>query len=240
MRAGVVLLDQYQRGLLVNIAALTLHRKGLLGQQPHRFAPAVASLLPTGDAPLGELQVHLGDADDTWVGELAAIGQRGKGLQAQIKPRRVPGERQGSARHLGTSAPRRRRSPRSAHHPAGALERVTVLGVPSKGRDQRTATRPILERTRQPLSSCAPLPYSLQVKRWKRSRPCKRGHPAWSPRGSRWKNACEVLSRRANTSCSTWRWIAASSGNAACRAVNSASCWLARDGDVAALPGGDA
>ncbi len=44
-------------------------------------------------------------------------------------------------------------------HPLPAI--VTVLGVPSIGRDQRTAIRPILERTRKPLSSVAPLPNCL-------------------------------------------------------------------------------
>ena len=40
-------------------------------------------------------------------------------------------------------------------------EIVTVLGVPAIRRDQRTAMRPILERTRIPLSRVAPLPNSL-------------------------------------------------------------------------------
>jgi hypothetical protein len=44
---------------------------------------------------------------------------------------------------------------------------VPVLGVPSRGGDQRTAMRPILERTRNPFSRVAPLlnslPNSLKV-----------------------------------------------------------------------------
>jgi hypothetical protein len=38
---------------------------------------------------------------------------------------------------------------------------VTVLIVPATGRDQRTAMRPTFDSTRAPLSSRAPLPYSL-------------------------------------------------------------------------------
>ena len=56
----------------------------------------------------------------------------------------------------GTSA-----QEKQTYQPSASLEIVTVFGVPSKGRDQRTAILPILERTRNPLSSVAPLPYSL-------------------------------------------------------------------------------
>ncbi len=65
----------------------------------------------------------------------------------------------------------------ATYQPSASLEMVTVLGMPSKGRDQWTVIRPILERTRNPLSSVAPLPYSLKVKEWKRSLPLKRGKP---------------------------------------------------------------
>ena len=51
------------------------------------------------------------------------------------------------------------------YHPATSLEMVTVLGVPSMGRDQCTRMRPIFERTKTPVSSSAPLPYSVKVKR---------------------------------------------------------------------------
>ena len=50
------------------------------------------------------------------------------------------------------------------YQPSTSLEMVTVLGVPSMGRDQWTRMRPIFERTKTPLSSSAPLPYSLKAK----------------------------------------------------------------------------
>ena len=56
----------------------------------------------------------------------------------------------------GTSA-----QEKQTYQPSASLRIVTVLGVPSSGRDQRTAMRPILERTRKPLSSVAPLPNCL-------------------------------------------------------------------------------
>ncbi len=63
----------------------------------------------------------------------------------------------------------------ATYQPSASLETVIVLGVPSMGRDQWTLMRPIFESTRQPLSSRAPLPYSLQVKERQRLRPLKRG-----------------------------------------------------------------
>ena len=50
--------------------------------------------------------------------------------------------------------------------PSASFVTVTVLGIPSIGRDQWTLMRPILERTRTPLSREAPLPYSLKVNEW--------------------------------------------------------------------------
>ena len=70
---GVVLLDKYQRGLLVEISALTLHLEVLLGQQPHSFAPAVASLFAPRDATLRHLEPTLGLSIPTWVENARAI-----------------------------------------------------------------------------------------------------------------------------------------------------------------------
>ena len=56
----------------------------------------------------------------------------------------------------GTSA-----QEKQTYQPSASRLIVTVLGVPSRGRDQRTAIRPIFESTRKPLSSVAPLPNSL-------------------------------------------------------------------------------
>jgi hypothetical protein len=59
-------------------------------------------------------------------------------------------------RRVGTSA-----QEQQTYQPSASRETVTVLMVPCTGRDQRTAIRPILERTSEPFSSRAPLPYSL-------------------------------------------------------------------------------
>ena len=66
----------------------------------------------------------------------------------------------------GTSA-----QEKQTYQPSASRESVTVLGVPSNGRDQRTAIRPIFDKTRKPLSTVAPLPNSLYVNEWERSRP---------------------------------------------------------------------
>jgi hypothetical protein len=44
---------------------------------------------------------------------------------------------------------------KDTYQPSASLETVTVLLVPSTGRDQRTAMRPIVFNTREPCSSCA-------------------------------------------------------------------------------------
>src|SRR5258706_15931014 len=56
-------------------------------------------------------------------------------------------------------------------------------------------------------------------------RPWKRGKPGFSPLARRRKNAWDVLSSRASTSCKTCAWIAAYSGKSARRSFSSASCW---------------
>ena len=64
---------------------------------------------------------------------------------------------------------------KQTYQPSTSRLIVTVFAVPSNARDRRTATRPILDRTRTPLSSLAPAPYCLQVKlasrlgSWKRA-----------------------------------------------------------------------
>ena len=73
------------------------------------------------------------------------------------KPRSMPVSCPvGGSGCIGTSA-----QEMQTYQPSASRLIVTVLGVPSIGRDQRTAMRPILERTRKPLSSRGPLPNSL-------------------------------------------------------------------------------
>src|SRR5262249_41630097 len=56
----------------------------------------------------------------------------------------------------GTSA-----QEKQTYQPSASREIVAVSGAPPNGRDHRTAIRPILDRTRKPLSRVAPLPNSL-------------------------------------------------------------------------------
>src|SRR5262249_57398544 len=46
---------------------------------------------------------------------------------------------------VGTSA-----QENETYQPSASRERVTILMVPTRGRDQRTASRPIFDNTRQP------------------------------------------------------------------------------------------
>src|SRR5262249_52242855 len=99
------------------------------------------------------LQPALRHPEDVRVGDLAPIGQRGKRLQPKIDPGLLP---VGGSGRIGTPA-----QEKQAYQPSASRLIVTVLGVPSSGRDQRTVIRPILDRTRKPLSSVAPLPNCL-------------------------------------------------------------------------------
>ena len=67
-----------------------------------------------------------------------AVGQRGERFESQIDARLLSGRLARAAQ-----AHRHRRSRHTSHPLLG--EMVTVLGVPSSGRLQRTATRPILD-----------------------------------------------------------------------------------------------
>ncbi len=76
-------------------------------------------------------------------------------MRKTFRPTSMPVSRPVSGNgRTGTSA-----QARLAYQPSASREIVTGLGVPSSGRDQRTATRPIFDRTRKPLSSRAPLSY---------------------------------------------------------------------------------
>src|SRR5262249_57410666 len=65
-----------------------------------------------------------------------------------FSPRSMPVSRPvGGNGCVGTSA-----QEKHTYHPSASREIVTVLGIPSSGRLQRTPIRPILERIRKPLS----------------------------------------------------------------------------------------
>ena len=177
----VVRLHQREGFLVVEVAALAGDVLMRLGQQRDGLAPPVAALLASGDPPLAAAQIGFGLAIVRGV----KIGCPSASVAKDSSPRSIPVSWpvDGSG-CTGTSA-----QEMATYHPSASFEMVTVLGVPSMGRDQCTLMRPILERTSKPLSSRAPLPYSLKVKEWKRFRPLKRGKPAFSPRWTRRKNA---------------------------------------------------
>ena len=149
----VVLAHTGQRRLVVKVLPLPAHLLMRFRQQRDRFASADAALLAPRDAPLGRLQRPFGFAVPAGGEDACAIGEGGECLNAKVDPRLLACGGKGC---IGTSA-----QEKQAYQPSASLEIVTVLGVPSIGRDQRTAMRPILERTRKPLSSVAPLPNSL-------------------------------------------------------------------------------
>ena len=124
-----------------------------LGEQGDGLSPAIAALLAPRDTPLRGLERPFGFAIPAGMEDARAIGQRGEGFDAQIYPRLLPSVGKGC---IGTSA-----QEKQTYQPSASRLIVTVLGVPSSGRDQRTAIRPILERTRKPFSSVAPLPNCL-------------------------------------------------------------------------------
>jgi hypothetical protein len=154
----VVALDERQCRLVVEVLALATHRLMRLRQQADRLPPAMTPLLALGDAPLAFRQVPLGFAVVARREDARAISQRGEGFQAQVDAGLLAG---GGSGRTGTSA-----QEIAMYQPSASFVTVTVLGVPSMGRDQWMAMRPIFERTREPLSSLAPLPYSLNVKEW--------------------------------------------------------------------------
>src|SRR5260221_1453684 len=122
----------------------------------HRFATTVAPALAATHAPLALGQMPLRAAIGAGRVNALASGQRGKGFQPEINPGLLPSGRQGAHRYVGT---------RNGDIPAVSFTRDgDGLGVPSSGRDQWTPIRPIFDRTREPLSNRAPLPYSLNVK----------------------------------------------------------------------------
>src|SRR5260370_27662066 len=73
---GIVRAHQGQCGLVVEVAPRALHLLVRLGQEHHRFAPAVAALRSARAPPLSALQVQLRPAADAPAGGPATIGGR--------------------------------------------------------------------------------------------------------------------------------------------------------------------
>jgi hypothetical protein len=125
----VVPAHEGERRLVVEVAALAADALVLLGAQLHRLLAAMAPLLAPGYSPLHLLQRALG---------LPVVAQ----VRDDLPVRRGEEHRESHV-ETGTSAQEQQTS-----HPSASRETVTVLMLPSTGRDQRTAMRPIFDRTR--------------------------------------------------------------------------------------------
>jgi hypothetical protein len=153
----VVLAHQGERRLVGAVGACAADARVRLGEQHDCLAPALAAPRAARHPSLRPPQGHRRHAEAVWVGELAPIGACGKRLQPAINAGCLAREQQRLDWHLGAGAG----NELATYQPSAARARVTVLGVPCSGRDQRTASRPIVATTRHPLTSRAPLPYSV-------------------------------------------------------------------------------
>src|SRR5258708_34035498 len=114
-------------------------------------------------------------------------------MRNTLRPTSIPVSRSvGGNGWVGTSA-----HEKQTYQPSASLESVTVLMRPSTARDHRTARRPILERTREPFSRRAPVPYSLLGEEGQRRRPRERGDPGFPP-------ALPALVRGKKGRCALW------------------------------------
>jgi hypothetical protein len=82
-----------------------------------------------------------------------------------VRPTSLPVARQGGGNGGGGTAAHEQHT----SQPSASWETVTVVGEPARGRDQRTALRPLVARTRSPLARRAPWPSSLSVQEWSRA-----------------------------------------------------------------------
>src|SRR5262249_30668963 len=139
--------------LVVKILPLAAHGLMRFRQQLHGLAPPITALLTPTYPALGSLKRALRLSIPAGMEYARAIREGNERLKPRAMPASCPVAGSGCT---GMSA-----HEKQTYQPSASLETVTVLGVPSIGRDQRRATRPILERTRYLLSSVAPLPNSL-------------------------------------------------------------------------------
>jgi hypothetical protein len=74
MKDRVVLPDESERYLVVEVLAFPTHFLMRLGEQTHRLATAVTSLLAPQHQSLSPLESAFRDVEDAQIGDLAAIG----------------------------------------------------------------------------------------------------------------------------------------------------------------------
>ena len=137
---------------------------------------------------------------------------------------------------VGTSA-----HEQQTYQPSASLrEMVTVLGVPCQGTGPAHRDAPDLRQDEETVSRRAPLPYRLEVKECQRLRPWKRGKARLLPR----LHAPEERLIRLVEPCQhVLQHVAVDGGvfgHLCPDGLQLGFLCKARDGDVAALPGGDA
>jgi hypothetical protein len=219
----VALPTEVERHLVGDVLAVALHLQVRLRQQLHRRLAAVAARLAARHPALGRLEhpLRCAGAAGVWIsGPSARVAK-------DSTPRSPPVSWLVAA--SGCAGP-------SAHEqqtdqPSASRATVAVVGVSSIGRDQRTAIRPLVDRTTKPLSRRAPVPTFWSVQRFERHGPWQRGEPGVCPSRMRRKTAGKALSRRASPSCragadvlAVRRLAGAREGDAAARSVQRRSC----------------
>jgi len=138
---------------VVEVGALPLDVLIRFRPARQRFAPTVTALLAACDRLIGFGDPPLTLPKVTRVLDDKAVRRDQEHLHANVYAGLPSGEWQ---RLHGDIGARDDRVP-----PIGFPRDRDGLGRSLQRRDQRTATRPILERTKKPLSTRAPLPYCL-------------------------------------------------------------------------------
>src|SRR5262249_9582609 len=106
-------------------------------------------------------------------------------MRTPLRPTAPPVSRPvGGSGGRGTSA-----QEQPTYQPSASLLTLAGGTVPIRGRDQRTAIRPLLDRPKKPVSSRAPVPNCGEGKRSERVAPGNRGEPGCSPGATRRKQA---------------------------------------------------
>jgi hypothetical protein len=145
-----VVTHKRERSPVVEVLALPPHLLLPSGEHLHCFASADAAPLASAHPSLGLLQVALGFAVVTRSIDgvpSASVAKAPRPRSIKVYAGLLTGERFWHDRHVGTSA-----QEKHPYQPSASRDVVTALGVPSVGRDQRTALRPILLSTRKPVS----------------------------------------------------------------------------------------
>jgi hypothetical protein len=149
----VVFAQQRERCLEVKVLSLATYLLMRFGKQDNRFLAAVAALLAPGYPTLRAFQRALGFT--------IPAGEKMRVPFDRVANASIPRSMPVSCLVPGKGCIGASTQEMQTYQPSASQVIVTVLGIPSMGRLQRMAIRPILDSTRNPLSSVAPLPNSL-------------------------------------------------------------------------------